>query len=71
MSNEMNKMMENELENISGGANFDSNYYLVKGGDTLGDIAARYHTSVNNLMALNPRITNPNMIYAGETIRVW
>ena len=70
MSNEMNKMMENELENVSGGAGFDSNHYLVKKGDTLGDIAARYHTTVNHLMALNPRITNPNLIYAGEVIRI-
>ena len=70
MSNEMNKMMDNELENAAGGAGFDSNHYLVKNGDTLGDIAARFHTSVNNLLALNPRITNPNLIYAGEVIRI-
>ena len=70
MSNEMNKMMENELENVSGGAYIGNNYYQVESGDTLGKIAARFHTSVNNLMALNPRITNPNLIYAGEVIRI-
>ena len=66
----MNKMMENELENISGGASVPDNYYLVKTGDTLGAIASRYHTTVANLMALNPRIKNANLIYAGEVIRI-
>lgn len=71
MNNEMNKIMENEMENVSGGAGFDSNYYLVKKGDTLGAIAAKYNTTVNHLMALNPRITNANLIYAGEVIRIF
>ena len=70
MSNEMNKMMENELENVAGGA-FSNQYYVVKSGDTLGAIAARYGTTVNNLMSLNPRIKNANLIYPGEAIRLW
>ena len=70
MTNEMNKMMENELENVSGGA-FSNQYYVVKSGDTLGAIAARYGTTVNNLMSLNPRIKNANLIYPGEAIRLW
>ena len=70
MTNEMNKMMENELENVSGGA-FSNQYYVVKAGDTLGAIAARYGTTVNNLMSLNPRIKNANLIYPGEAIRLW
>src|SRR5690606_40340166 len=33
-------------------------------------IALRYGTSVEALQALNPQITNPNMIYAGDTLRL-
>ena len=55
MTNEMNTMMENELDNVSGGA-YATQYYVIKAGDTLGAIAAKYGTTVNNLMALNPYI---------------
>ena len=44
-------------------------FYTVKRGDVLSEIAARYNTTVDNLLILN-RIKNPNMIYAGQTIRV-
>ena len=67
---ENKKMNEIELENVTGGAIVSDNYYLVQPGDTLGAIAARYRTSVNELMKLNPRIKNANLIYAGEVIRI-
>lgn len=44
-------------------------FYTIRNGDTLGSIAARYGTSVSALAALNG-ITNPNVIYAGQRIRV-
>jgi murein DD-endopeptidase MepM/ murein hydrolase activator NlpD len=44
-------------------------YYTVRNGDTLGAIAARYGTTVSRLAALNG-IRNPNMIYAGQRIKV-
>ena len=46
-------------------------YYTVCRGDTLRKIAARYGTSVASLLALNPRIWNANLIYAGQVIRVY
>ena len=67
----MNKMMENELENVSGGAGLTAQYYVVVKGDTLSKIAARYGTSIKNLLAVNPRITNPDLIYIGEVIRLY
>lgn len=67
---EKKMIMENELENVAGGAVYSENYHLVQKGETLGGIAAMYHTSVANLMSLNPRIKNANMIYAGEVIRI-
>ena len=70
MNNEMNKMMENEMENVSGGAGVGAQYHLVVKGDTLGAIAAKYHTTVKNLLDLKPRIDNPNLIFPGEMIRV-
>jgi LysM repeat protein len=67
---ENKNMIENELENVAGGAAYSSNFYTIKKGDTLGILAARFGTTVNNLMALNPHITNANLIYAGDTIRI-
>ena len=70
MMNEMKNMMDNELENISGGTAEGTLYHHVVTGDTLGKIAAKYGTTVKKLMALNPHIKNANLIYAGDYIRV-
>ena len=40
-----------------------------KSGDTLSGIAAKYETTVNAIAQLNG-IENPNLIIAGDTIRV-
>ena len=45
--------------------------YTVQWGDTLKIIAARYGTSVDRLVALNPQILNAHWIYAGQVIRIW
>ena len=42
--------------------------YVIKSGDTLSAIAARFHTSVGALAKLNG-IRNPNLIIAGHTLR--
>lgn len=39
-------------------------------GDTLSALAKKYHTTVANLMKLNPSIKNPNLIYAGNKLNV-
>lgn len=67
----MNKMMDNEMETVSGGANISAQYHLIQAGETLGGIAAKYGTSVPRLMYLNPKIKNPDLIYAGDRIRVF
>lgn len=71
MSNEMNKMIDDELENITGGAGLTGYYHLIKEGETLSGIADKYGTSVIKLMSLNHQIKNPNLIYAGEKIRIF
>ena len=43
--------------------------YTVQSGDTLSEIAARYGTTVNELVNLN-EINNPNLIYTGEILRL-
>lgn len=44
--------------------------YTVRLGDTLRGIAGRCNTTVSEILALNPGITNPNLIYAGQVIDI-
>ncbi len=54
--------------------------YRVKGGDTLSSIVfkmhgytsrdARHNEAVAHIMALNPQIKNPNLIFAGNILRI-
>lgn len=44
-------------------------YYYVRSGDNLTKIAKMYGTTVDNLVKMNG-IKNPNLIYAGQRIRV-
>jgi LysM repeat protein len=55
----------------SGGmaASGEAGTHLVQAGETLGVIAERYDTTVGALASLNG-IVNPNLIYAGQALRV-
>lgn len=44
--------------------------YQIKKGDTLTAIAAKYKTTVAELMRLNPKIKDKNKIKAGDVIRI-
>jgi LysM repeat protein len=44
--------------------------YVVQWGDTLGKISARTGMSVASLLAVNPQIWNPSLIYAGQVINL-
>jgi LysM repeat protein len=44
--------------------------YTVRSGDTLGKIAARAGISLKSLIAANPQIPNPSLIYAGQVINL-
>jgi LysM repeat protein len=44
-------------------------YYVIQSGDTLGGIAARYNTTVDQLLTLNPSV-DPNALHPGERIQV-
>ena len=45
-------------------------HHIVKSGDTLGAIAARYNMTVNKLLTFNPAIKDPNRIYVGQKITI-
>jgi len=44
------------------------NSYTIQYGDTLSGIASKTEKSIQELMSLNPSITDPNKIYAGRTL---
>lgn len=47
----------------------DGEYYTVRQGDTLSAIAFKYGTTYQQLARING-ISNPNLIYAGQKLRV-
>jgi len=44
--------------------------YRIQSGDTLSGIASHFGVSLGALEAANPQISNPNMIYAGESLNI-
>ena len=45
-------------------------WHTVVQGDTLWGISRDYGVSLETLIALNPQIKNPNLIYVGQEVRV-
>lgn len=45
-------------------------YYTVQNGDTLSGIAKKYNTTVSELALIN-NISNPNLIYAGQVLKIY
>ena len=48
----------------------DMTAYTVKKGDTLWGIAKRYGVALSALIAANPQIKNPNLIYPGNQVNI-
>lgn len=48
----------------------DMTAYTVKKGDTLWGIAKRYGVTLSALIAANPQIKNPNLIYPGNQVNI-
>lgn len=44
--------------------------YIVRKGDTLWGIAKRYGVALTTLIASNPQIKNPNLIYPGDRVNI-
>ena len=68
-----NLIYPGEVLKIRGGASQSTSAttqtYTVRSGDTLSEIAARFGVSVSNLVSWN-NISNPNLIYPEEVLRV-
>lgn len=47
----------------------NAQYYVIQSGDTLGTIAGKYNTTVDELMTLNPGV-DPSTLQPGQRIRV-
>lgn len=45
-------------------------WHTVVRGDTLWGIARKYGVALNRIIALNPDIRNPNLIYPGQRVRI-
>ena len=61
----------NTIQNIVNGKSGASSaqYYTVQSGDTLSGIAAKYGTTYQKVALLNG-LSNPNLIYVGQRLRV-
>ncbi|MEK1438197.1 LysM peptidoglycan-binding domain-containing protein [Limosilactobacillus fermentum] len=63
-----NQIWPGQVLKVTGTASQESTYY-VQSGDTLSAIAAKFGTTVANLVSIN-HISNPNVIYVGQKIYV-
>lgn len=61
---------EQEAEVLASLDNPFAKDYKIKKGDNLTKIAKENGTTVQALLKANPNIKNPNLIYAGESIRI-
>ena len=64
----MSELNEKELNEVSGGTSPYFKYTVVF-GDTLSEIAVRFHTTVSVLCKLN-NISNPDRIRAGQILLI-
>ncbi len=65
--------LNNSVDLIHAGQTLNSpsadSYYVVQSGDTLGQIAHRYHVTVGQLTAWN-QLSNPDLIHVGQRLLV-
>lgn len=60
---------DGDVSRVGGAIQPQAQYYTVKSGDTLSGIAAKYGTTYQQIAKLNG-IANPNVILAGQKLRV-
>lgn len=58
------------VEPWRGDAGNTGRQHVVERGDTLSSIAQRFGTDVAGLLAANPQVRNPDVIYPGDTLAV-
>ena len=75
MPDDIQKLELDELENVSGGYRRPKDkegyfVYKIKRGDNLTKLAKRFHCTIDDIMAWNPKIKNKNLIYAGDYLYI-
>ena len=55
---------------VSTAATAQGEWHTVVNGDTLWGLSQRYGVALNTIIALNPQISNPNLIYVGQKVRI-
>lgn len=63
IATEANKILDGDIPKV-----VETVTYTVKKGDNLTAIAKAYGTTISEIMAVNPSITNPSKIYVGQII---
>ena len=69
MSDRISLKKENKEEKKEDKKEDSVKYHTIEWGDTLSEIAIKYNTTVDKLVELN-NIDNPDLIYAGDKLRV-
>ena len=64
-----NLIFVDEIITVSNNLNNSEEYYTIKRGDTLAEIARNFDTTVEELVVKND-IINQNLIYAGDRLRI-
>jgi len=49
---------------------FADTVYTVRSGDTMWKIAQKYQTGISEIIAKNPQIKNPSLIYPGQKLTI-
>lgn len=57
-------------ENVQSQESGDGVYHTVKQGETLWSISRAYGLTLGEMMTRNPQIKNPNVVQAGQKLRV-
>ncbi|MBE3587846.1 MAG: LysM peptidoglycan-binding domain-containing protein [Thermoanaerobacteraceae bacterium] len=45
-------------------------YHVVRRGENLSSIARKYNVSMEQIIRLNPQITDPDTLYTGQTLLI-
>ena len=75
MADEIKKLELDELEDVSGGYRRPKDkpgffVYKINRGDNLTKLAKRFHCTISDIMAWNPKIKDKNLIYAGDYLYI-
>lgn len=68
-SSNSNSSSSGQSSSTTTNAETSSASYTVKSGDTLSGIASQYNTTVNQIVSLN-QLSNPNLIYVGQVLKL-